>query len=406
MSIASTITVTAEIRRFDPSQDAEPRYEKFEVSGLSNMSVLDVVRSIYEHQSPDLAYQFACRVGRCGTCAMRVNDRPVLACQERCKETMRIEPLTPFPVLRDLVVDRTEIEGRLAALELAPKRSGAHPRKPEPIDADLAAKLCNLDSCLLCMVCVSACPAVEERPFDGPAFMLKLRHMAKHPADHGEPPRAGARARHARMLQLRRVHAGLPGRPRCRVAARLRPVAAWSANDAPVFITHVRSAARAGFRRLMRPAFAQAARGERGGEKAAGHLALERFAARIAGRARRLQRRPSRRCTRSPTKQFEHRARAFARGPAVSRRGPASGYWRSPSRGGIRRSFQVPTAAQAGPRRFRSGPAGSGCSRRPQAQGISDTRDQCARGAHRRIRRPRDGLFFELGLRLEHRAHE
>ena len=33
------------------------------------------------------------------------------------------------------------------------------------------------------MVCVSACPAVEERPFDGPAFMLKLRQMAEHPAD-------------------------------------------------------------------------------------------------------------------------------------------------------------------------------------------------------------------------------
>jgi succinate dehydrogenase/fumarate reductase iron-sulfur protein len=183
MSTPSTITVNAEIRRFDPSRDTEPRYQRFEVTGLENMSVLDVVRSIYEHQAADLAYQFACRIGRCGTCAMRVNGRPVLACQERCKENMRIEPLSPFPVLRDLVVDRTEIEGRLAALELAPVRTTAHPNKPEAIDADLAAKLCNMDSCLLCMVCVSACPAVEERPFDGPAFMLKLRHMAEHPAD-------------------------------------------------------------------------------------------------------------------------------------------------------------------------------------------------------------------------------
>jgi succinate dehydrogenase/fumarate reductase iron-sulfur protein len=183
MSTPSTVTVTAEIKRFDPSRDTEPRYQRFDVTGLENMSVLDVVRSIYEHQAPDLAYQFACRIGRCGTCAMRVNGRPVLACQERCKADMRIEPLSPFPVLRDLVVDRTEIEGRLAALELAPVRASAHPKTPEAIDADLAAKLCNMDSCLLCMVCVSACPAVEERPFDGPAFMLKLRHMAEHPAD-------------------------------------------------------------------------------------------------------------------------------------------------------------------------------------------------------------------------------
>jgi fumarate reductase (CoM/CoB) subunit B len=184
MTIAS-ITVTAEIRRYEPGQDAEPRYDRFEVSGLENMSVLDVVRSIYENQAPDLAYQFACRIGRCGTCAVRVNGRPVLACQERCKARMRIEPLTPFPVLRDLVVDRTEIEDRLAGLELAPKREAGHPGRPEAIGAELAAKLCNMDSCLLCMVCVSACPAVDERPFDGPAFMLKLRHLAEHPADRG-----------------------------------------------------------------------------------------------------------------------------------------------------------------------------------------------------------------------------
>lgn len=183
MSTPSSITVTAEIRRYDPSQDAEPRYEKFQVTGLSNMSVLDVVRSIYDNQAGDLAYQFACRVGRCGTCAVKVNGTPVLACQERCKPEMRIEPLTPFPVLRDLVVDRTEIEGRLAALSLAPEREAAHPREPEPITPELSAELCKMDSCLLCMVCVSACPAVEERAFDGPAFMLKLRHMAKHPQD-------------------------------------------------------------------------------------------------------------------------------------------------------------------------------------------------------------------------------
>ena len=50
--------------------------ESFQVTGVPNMRVLDVIRSIYENQAGDLAYQFACRVGRCGTCAMRVNGRP------------------------------------------------------------------------------------------------------------------------------------------------------------------------------------------------------------------------------------------------------------------------------------------------------------------------------------------
>jgi len=178
-----TVTVTAEIERFDPTRDAAPHFERFEVTGLANMRVLDVIRSVYENQAGDLAYQFACRIGRCGTCAVRVNGVSVMACQEKCKPHMRIQPLKPFPVLRDLVVDRSEIESRLEMLELAPLRTARHPGKPEPIAPELAEELCRLDSCLLCMVCVSSCPAVEERPFDGPAFMLKLRHMAKHPQD-------------------------------------------------------------------------------------------------------------------------------------------------------------------------------------------------------------------------------
>jgi len=181
----TTITVTAEIRRFDPGQDAEPRYERFQVTGMDNMRVLDVIRSVYENQAGDLAYQFACRIGRCGTCGVRVNGVPVLACQERCKPHMRIEPLTPFPVLRDLVTDRSEAEGRYAELQLTPQRAEPYAGKAEAIEPGLAEHLCHLDSCLACMVCVSACPAVAERPFDGPAFALKLRHMAKHPADHG-----------------------------------------------------------------------------------------------------------------------------------------------------------------------------------------------------------------------------
>jgi fumarate reductase (CoM/CoB) subunit B len=179
------IKMRAEIRRYDPGVDAEPHYETFEVAGQDNWRILDVIRSIYERQAGDLAYQFACRVGRCGTCAVKVNGVPVLACQERCKPEMRIEPLTPFPVLRDLVVDRTEIEARYEQHAYAPQRKTEYAGGPEAIDVKLAEHLCHMGSCLACMVCVSGCPAVEERAFDGPAFMLKLRHMAEHPADTG-----------------------------------------------------------------------------------------------------------------------------------------------------------------------------------------------------------------------------
>ena len=179
------LQVRITILRYDPSSDKAARYERFEVAATSNMRVLDALRSIYESQAPDLAFQYACRVGRCGTCAVRVNGRPVLACQERVKREMKIEPLSPFPVLRDLVIDYSEVQESYRTLALAPIGATKHSGRRAPILPDQARKVGLMGSCLACMICVSVCPAVEERPFDGPAFMLQLRRLAEHPSDHG-----------------------------------------------------------------------------------------------------------------------------------------------------------------------------------------------------------------------------
>lgn len=178
--------VEARIRRFDPTTDAEPRFQTFTLDGLDNMRVLDVVRSIYENQDGELAFQYSCRNGRCGTCGVKVNGRPVLACQERAKPEMTIEPLSPFPTLRDLVVDRTEAETRYAQYSLVPDRCEPHAGERDEFDPLAAREVGELGSCISCMICVSACPAVEARPFDGPAFMLQLRRLDRNPADQGK----------------------------------------------------------------------------------------------------------------------------------------------------------------------------------------------------------------------------
>src|SRR6185436_15662746 len=99
-----TMTVRARVYRSDPSTGGPARYDTFDVSGPVGMRILDAIRSIYDQQDDNLAFQYACRIGRCGTCAVRVNGRPVLACQERARSEMTIEPLAGFPVIRDLVV--------------------------------------------------------------------------------------------------------------------------------------------------------------------------------------------------------------------------------------------------------------------------------------------------------------
>lgn len=183
--MVDSITIRASIYRCDPSTGAGERYETFELDGSPHMRVLDALRRIYEEQAGDLAFQYACRIGRCGTCAVQVNGRAVLSCQERAQPEMTIEPIPPFEVLRDLVVDRSEVNERYAEMALAPQRAQPHPGRAEAIDTEVAYTVGQLGTCISCMVCVASCPAVAERPFDGPAAMLQLRRLAEHPSDHG-----------------------------------------------------------------------------------------------------------------------------------------------------------------------------------------------------------------------------
>ena len=61
-------------------------------------------------QATDLAYRWFCGSKMCGTCAVRMNGREVLACWEAVEPVMTIEPLRNLPVIRDLVVDRRRYE--------------------------------------------------------------------------------------------------------------------------------------------------------------------------------------------------------------------------------------------------------------------------------------------------------
>src|SRR5437016_5340962 len=82
----------------------------FEVARFEPMMVLDVLLAIQREHDPALGFRFSCRVGMCGTCTVRVDGRPALACQTRVtpeQASIRLDPLGGLPVLRDLTVDMT-----------------------------------------------------------------------------------------------------------------------------------------------------------------------------------------------------------------------------------------------------------------------------------------------------------
>lgn len=179
-------SVTARIFRFDPACDVAPRFETYRVPYTKWMRVLEVLTYVSEELGGDLAHRWFCANRMCGTCAVRVNDREVLACWEPVEPEMTIEPLRNAPVLRDLAIDRSFYERRVTALIPWLERRAPYAGFPEPLTHRDMARADQALDCISCMCCFSACPVVglgEQTDFAGPAPLVQLARVALDPRD-------------------------------------------------------------------------------------------------------------------------------------------------------------------------------------------------------------------------------
>jgi fumarate reductase (CoM/CoB) subunit B len=179
--------LTVVVERYDPERDKAPRLVTYRVPRQEGMVVADVLLYLYEHEVPDLGFLWECRTRRCGTCAMRVNGRPVLTCSEPVRENMRISPLEGLPVVRDLIVDRQELQARLApwAAEALDVRGKDARILLEPGEI---AHYRALSECIDCFICDSVCPALAENAkggaqFAGPRRLIRLEAQVQRRAE-------------------------------------------------------------------------------------------------------------------------------------------------------------------------------------------------------------------------------
>ena len=164
-------------------------FETFDVPYRKWMRVLDVLNYVSEHFAGDLAYRWFCGSKMCGTCAVRMNGREVLACWEAAEPSMTIEPLRNLPVVRDLVVDRGPFDRKVLSFEPWIKRTKDYAGFPEPLShRDMKHASKALD-CIGCMACYSACPVIglgELTNFAGPGPLVQLAQTALDPRNDFE----------------------------------------------------------------------------------------------------------------------------------------------------------------------------------------------------------------------------
>lgn len=175
--------IDVRIRRFD-GRDGNARYQSFKVPYRKWMRVLDALNWIAEHEATDLAYRWICGSKMCGSCALRMNGREVLACWEAVEPSMTVEPLRNLPVVRDLVVDRAPYEAKVAQLEPWLERPTPYAGFPEPLSHKQMSNASKALDCIGCMCCYSACPVVglgDLTKFAGPAPLVQLGQTALDP---------------------------------------------------------------------------------------------------------------------------------------------------------------------------------------------------------------------------------
>ena len=183
-----SLLLTLRIKRFHKEKNPQQWLETFQVETRKGMNLLEALFRIQDEQDGSLCFRYSCRGAVCGSCAMRVNGKDVLACRTHVEDLLDkpalIEPLPLFPVIRDLIVDMSvffdhcrKIEPYLHSKPISSQeeyRMGEENRK----EIDLYI------NCILCGICFGTCPAFEkDGEFLGPAILAKAFRFFADPRD-------------------------------------------------------------------------------------------------------------------------------------------------------------------------------------------------------------------------------
>jgi len=181
--------VTLRVLRYKPGQIEPPRFQDYRVPAEvdSNLTILDCLEEIRLHQDPTLIYRHSCHHSSCGTCACQINGRPRLACTTQLRQlpmdqAITLEPLKHFEIIADIAVN---MEGFFKDIDpdwSYLKTGNFDDRRPPP--QGIAAWQ-QLEACIECGCCVSACPEMHAPAgFLGPATLTAIsRQCLKFPQE-------------------------------------------------------------------------------------------------------------------------------------------------------------------------------------------------------------------------------
>ena len=189
---ATARRLTVRVMRFNPQQpEVAPHWQTYELLDAAGMTLFIALSEIREKLDPSLQFDFVCRAGICGSCAMLINGRPALACRtltQNLGDQFTLAPLPVFELIGDLSVNTGKwMRGMSERLQSWVHQQEANPdltRLEARMEPELAEKIYELDRCIECGCCVSACGTARMREdFVGAVGLNKIARFRLDPRD-------------------------------------------------------------------------------------------------------------------------------------------------------------------------------------------------------------------------------
>lgn len=177
-------TVELLVRRFNPSTGSMDDHT-FRTRVHHFSTVLDALIDIKQEQDNTLSMRYSCRMGICGSCAMVVNGKPVLACETNILQNLKenrieVSPMQGHPLLKDLVTDFDDFFARHKRIKPHIVRKDEEEKylaeKEYPQTKEELSRYLPFSYCIMCGLCVDACPVVNVNPrFLGPQALSQVQ---------------------------------------------------------------------------------------------------------------------------------------------------------------------------------------------------------------------------------------
>ncbi len=203
---------TLRIRRYDPQSGEAAHWDEHKLDMRARSSVLDAILKIKGDTDGSIGIRCSCQQGICGSCGVRMNGRPGLACNTHLEEAaarqkgssttldhdnvvIEVEPMGNMPVIRDLIVDMDAVHWKKVR-RVTPWLINQLPvpEREYVVPHENMVDVTQPMACIQCGACVSDCLSMEIDPlFIGPAALAKAYRFVGDPRDAEQ---------HERLLDL------------------------------------------------------------------------------------------------------------------------------------------------------------------------------------------------------------